>query len=117
MNQIRSPRDILKKPDWSNEDEEYTVLTLDQALKDNPSPINSLIYQNLDYVLSYPLTYKKTSPSKMDLFFMLRPQDYIANYVPEEHTKTYKVTPAYLTYEGMRQLDELEKEVEGQNAE
>lgn len=117
MNQIRSPRDILKKPDWSNEDEEYTVLTLDQALKDNPSPINSLIYQNLDYVLSYPLTYKKTSPSKMDLFFMLRPQDYIANYVPEEHTKTYKVTPAYLTYEGMRQLDEIEKEVEEQNAE
>ncbi|MBQ8130953.1 MAG: hypothetical protein IJ193_00515 [Bacilli bacterium] len=114
-NQIRSSRDILKKPDWSDEDPEYTILTLDQALKDNPSVINSLIYQNLGYVLSYPLTYKKSQPSKMDLFFMLRPQDYIANYVPEDHPKTYKVTPAYLTYEGMRKLDELEKEMSGKN--
>ena len=106
-NQIRSPRDVLKKPDWSNEDEKYTVLTLDQALKDNPSIINSLIYQNLDYVLSYPLSFQKTSPSKMDLFFMLRPQDYISDYVPEDHPVKHMVTPAYLTYEGMRKLDEL----------
>ena len=117
MNQIRSTRDVLKNPDWSNENEEYTILTLDQALKDNPSVINSLIYQNLDYVLSYPLTYKKTSPSKMDLFFMLRPQDYLANYVPEDHPQKYKVTPAYLTYEGMRKLDELEEEIKNKEEE
>ena len=99
MNQLRNPRNILRKPDWSNYDEEYTILTLDQALKDNPSVINSLIYQNLDYVLSYPLTYQKSDPSMMDLYFMLRPQEFIANYHHEEHPETFNVTPVYFTPE------------------
>ena len=96
MNQIRSPRDVLKKPEWENEEEEYTLLTLDQALKDNPSVVNSLIYQKLDYMLSYPLTFQKTDPSKMDLFFMPRPQDFIANYNPEKDPKKEMVTPLYI---------------------
>ena len=99
MNQLRNPRNILRKPDWSNYDEEYTILTLDQALKDNPSVINSLIYQNLDYVLTYPLTYQKSDPSMMDLYFMLRPQEFIANYHHEEHPETFNVTPVYFTPE------------------
>ena len=96
MNQIRSPRDILKKPNWENEEEEYTLLTLDQALKDNPSVVNSLIYQKLDYMLSYPLTFQKTQPSKMDLFFMPRPQDFISKNNPEKETKKEKITPIYV---------------------
>ena len=99
MNQIRSPRNILRKPDWSNCGEEYTILTLDQALKDNPSVIKSLIYQNLDYMLSYPLTYKKTDPSRMDLFFMLRPQEFIANYHHDEHPEKFMIKPIYFTPE------------------
>lgn len=79
MNQIRSSRSILKKPDWTKDDEDYVILTLDQALKTNPSVVISLLYQDLGYTLSYPLTYEKTAPSVMDLFFMTRPQNYIAN--------------------------------------
>ena len=106
MNQLRSPRNILRNPDWSNYDEEYTILTLDQALKDNPSVINSLIYQNLDYVLSYPLTYQKNDPSMMDLFFMLRPQEFIANYHHEEHPEEFKINPVYFTPEANNNEDE-----------
>lgn len=78
MNQIRSSKSILKNPDWTQDDVDYTILTLDQALKNNPSVVISLLYQDLGYTLSYPLTYKKTAPSIMDPFFMLKPQNYIA---------------------------------------
>lgn len=79
MNQIRSSKSILKNPDWSKEGQvDYTILTLDQALKNNPSVVISLLYQDLGYTLSYPLTYQKTTPSIMDPFFMIKPQNYIA---------------------------------------
>lgn len=74
MNQIRSIVSAIRKPNWENEDEDYTILTLDQALKDNPSIIISLLYQNLSYMLTYPLSYQKESASCMDPFFMLQPQ-------------------------------------------
>lgn len=80
MNQIRSSHSILKNPDWTKDDaeSEYTVLTLDQALKNNPSVVISLLYQDLGYTLSYPLTFQKSSPSIMDPFFMIKPQNYIS---------------------------------------
>lgn len=81
MNQIRSTRTRLRLPEWENPGEEYQILTLDQALKDNPSIINSLIYQKLNDALCYPLSFEKTQPSLMDLFFMERPQDFLSNHV------------------------------------
>ena len=73
-NQLRSTRDILKKPDWSYPNEEYQVLTLKQALSKNPSTIVSFNYANISKLLYSPLTYKKTSPSFLDLFYMEQPQ-------------------------------------------
>lgn len=81
MNQIRSIRTSLRRPNWEVPDEEYQILTLDRALKDNPNIIISLIYQDLGSMLTYPLSYKKTDPSKMDVFFMEKPQEYLSTKV------------------------------------
>lgn len=75
MNQIRSIRSMLRKPDWEVENEDYNLVSLDKALKDNPSVVVSLLYQNLAWMLSYPLTFQKELPSCMDLFFMKQPQN------------------------------------------
>lgn len=76
-NQIKSAYDRLKEPNWLNENEEYELLTLNEALTDNPSVINSLIYQKLAKTLYYPLTYRKTAPSIFDLFFMRKPKKFL----------------------------------------
>lgn len=76
-NQVKSAYDRLKEPDWSNPDEEYEILTLNEALTDNTSVINSLIYQKLAKTLYYPLTYKKTAPSIFDLLFMRKPKKFL----------------------------------------
>lgn len=83
MNQIRSTRTRLRLPEWEVPGEEYQILTLDQALKDNPSIINSLIYQKLNDALCYPLSFEKTNPSLMDLFFMEKPQDFLSTHIKE----------------------------------
>ena len=76
-NQIRSNYDRLKMPDWSNFNEPYEVLTLNEALTDNPSIVVSLTYQKLAQALYKPLTYKKTSPSVFDPFFMHKPEKFM----------------------------------------
>jgi len=78
-NQIRSDEDILDLPDWSNTDEPYQILTLNQALTDNPSVSISLMYQKLSRALYNPLTFRKNKPSFMDLFFMKQPQIYLSS--------------------------------------
>lgn len=79
MNQLRDINNILKKPDWSIPNEPYQLLTLDQALKDNPSIIISMLYKDLSTALYYPLSFKKHTSSKMDLFFMKQPQNFLAD--------------------------------------
>ena len=76
-NQIKSLNDRLKDPNWLNEDEPYELLTLNEALTDNPSVINSLVYQKLAKTLYYPLTFKKTAPSIFDPFFMRKPKKFL----------------------------------------
>lgn len=78
-NQIRAEEDILDLPDWSNTDEPYQILTLNQALTDNPSVSISLMYQKLSRALYNPLTFRKNKPSFMDLFFMKQPQIYLSS--------------------------------------
>lgn len=78
-NQIRRPDNILLTPDWSNENEEYKLITLNQALTDNPSITTSMQYQKLNKALYYPLSFKKNGKSFCDLLFMERPQDFINN--------------------------------------
>ena len=79
MNQIRNATNILEKPNWANPNEPYQLLTLDQALSNNPSITISLLYQNLDRVLYNPLSFKKTAPNPMDLFFMPQPQNFLGD--------------------------------------
>lgn len=72
-NQIRDINDRMKMPDWRNFNEPYEVLTLNEALTDNPSPIISFNYQNLNKALSNPKTYTKVKSSPFDPFYMHKP--------------------------------------------
>ena len=76
-NQIKSIYSRLKEPNWYNEEEPYEIITLNEALRDNVSVINSLTFQKLAKALYYPLTYKKKSPSIFDLFFMNKPKKFL----------------------------------------
>lgn len=79
MNQIRAIDDILDRPDWSDVSPEYQILTLNEALTNNPAVLISLSYQKVSRIFYTPLTFKKHKPSFMDLFFMERPQRIIRN--------------------------------------
>lgn len=79
MNQIRSLDNVLEKPKWEYPNEEYQILTMKQALDKNPSVIISLLNEKLEKMFYMPLTYKKTAPSFVDLFFMEQPQMFINN--------------------------------------
>ena len=80
-NQLRSKDDELEKPDWDYPDEEYELITLNQALTKNPSITVSLSYEKISRMLYNPLTYKKNGASFMDLFFCKQPQLYLSKNV------------------------------------
>lgn len=79
MDQIRDADNVLEKPDWSKKNAPYQLLTLNQSLLKNPSVTVTLLYQYLSKVLYNPLTFKKHAPSRLDLFFMKQPQQYLSN--------------------------------------
>lgn len=78
-NQIRNVNDILDKPEWEYENEEYNILSLAQALNRHPSITTSLSYEKIDKLLYNPLTFRKHAPSYLDLFFMEKPQEFLSN--------------------------------------
>lgn len=78
-NQIRDIDYILDNPRWEYPNEPCRIVTLDRALKDNPSVTITLSYQRLSKALYNPLTFKKRGVSFMDLFFMEQPQLYLQN--------------------------------------
>jgi len=78
-NQIVDPKNIYKKPNWNSPEVDYRMLTLNQALTNNPSVVISLLYKDLNKVLYNPLTYSKHAPSFFDLFLMVQPQKYISD--------------------------------------
>lgn len=90
MNQIRSLDNVLEKPDWSLPMAQYQILTMKQALDKNPSIIISLLNEKLEKMFYMPLTYKKTAPSFVDLFFMEQPQMFIDNPNMIDGTVEYK---------------------------
>lgn len=79
MNQIRALDNVLEKPHWEYPNEEYQILTMKQALDKNPSVVISLLNEKLEKMFYSPLTFKKTAPSFVDLFFMEQPQMFINN--------------------------------------
>lgn len=72
-NQLRSTEDILMKPDWGQTDAPYKLITLNDALTNNPSIIVTLMYQKIAKTLYNPLTFRKRGVSFLDLFFMAQP--------------------------------------------
>jgi hypothetical protein len=76
-NQLRNVDNILETPQWEYPNEQYQLLTLSQALSNNPSIIISLSYEGLSKMLYNPLTYRKNKPSFMDLFFMKSMPNYL----------------------------------------
>ena len=78
-NQLRSMDDILLKPEWEYPNANYSILTLNEALNNNPSITTTMSYQKLSKVFYSPLSYKKHGTSFLDLLFMERPQEFIQN--------------------------------------
>lgn len=79
MNQIRSADNILEHVDWTIPHAKYKILTLQQALLNNPSICITMLYQRLSKTLYSPLSFKKHGVSVVDLFFMKQPQQFIKN--------------------------------------
>lgn len=77
-NQCVNAESNLLKPEWEYKDEPYKMITLNEALRDNPSVTVSLMYEKIDKALYNPLTYKKDKPSSIDLFYMTHPQNYMS---------------------------------------
>ena len=78
-NQLRHPENILLQPEWDIKDAPYRLITLNRALTDNPSITVSMSYQKLSKVLYNPLSFNKTKPTFLDLFFHKRPQELMLN--------------------------------------
>ena len=95
MNQIRNALSTIRKPDWTNKNEPYQLLTLKKALLHNPSVTVSLLFKNLGSLLMSPLTYKKNAPSFMDVFFMREPQNFMSDThnIVDTGTKDEMVSP------------------------
>lgn len=83
MNQVRDPETIFGKPKWWNPNPSYQIITLNEALTNNPSITISLSYQRIKKALTTPLSFRKNGPSFIDLFFMENPQKVIYD-LPEE---------------------------------
>ena len=76
-NQIVSAHNRLEKPNWLNPDEEYEILTLNEALTDNPSIAITLLYQKLAKTLYSPMSFRKIQPSIFDPFFLRQPKKFL----------------------------------------
>lgn len=79
-NQIReglSEDKILETPHWEFDNANYALVNLDTALKNHPSITTTLEYQKVSKTLYTPLSYRKSAPSQMDLFFMNKPQEFM----------------------------------------
>ena len=85
-NQIVDP-ETYDKPNWSDINAKYSMITLNQALTNNKSIIVSMLYKNLHRVLYNPLSFTKNAPSFFDLFFMEQPQTYMNDdlVIDKEH--------------------------------
>ena len=74
MNQVKNPEALFETPNWRYANPQYTILSLNESINNNPSITISLSYQKIGKLFYAPLTYKKRGVSFMDLFFMLTPQ-------------------------------------------
>lgn len=104
MNQIRAVDDILSLPDWSKTNEQYQIITLENALTDNLSITVRLQAPKLKRTLIHPSNRKLSKPSNMDLFTMVHPQDFMTEDFKDstpEHERDRKVVTPIIFNESM----------------
>lgn len=82
--QCKSAESNLLEPDWTLKNATYRMISLNEALKDNPSVTVSLMYKDINKLLYYPLSFQKNAPSVLDLFYMTKPQNYMS--IKPEHS-------------------------------
>lgn len=95
MNQIRDIENKLKMPNWEIPNVPYQILSLDQALTNNPSIVITLLYKNLKATFTNPISFQKEAASRMDLFFMSQPQVFLNDKLKVED-KPIKTTPIFM---------------------
>lgn len=101
MNQIRNAQDILELPDWSKENEECQILTLNEALSNNRSISVRLQASKIAKSITHPENRRLHKASNMDLFYMEKPQEFmtdeyqVSTYKPKEIRESVKVNPIY----------------------
>lgn len=68
---IRSKKHPMERPDFRRFDamSDYVIYTMDKALRENPSPVLGLSFQELKKQLENPLTFVKNGESAFDNFF------------------------------------------------
>lgn len=89
-NQVIDPENVLKKPNWNDPKAQHKMITLNQALVNNPSVIISLLYKDLHKTLYNPLTFTKNAPSFFDLFFCEQPQNYMSQTLLTDDTSNIR---------------------------
>lgn len=69
---IRKKSNILEYPDWSRNGDpnDYTILSVDSGLRNNPSPLVSISYGYVRQQLVSPEFYEKNAPSHLDALFV-----------------------------------------------
>lgn len=76
-NQLRSAKNMLKMPAWEYDNPDYIPLSLKQSLRTNPSPVESLTYQDIPGQINNPFNYQKRKASILDLNIVKYPQKYL----------------------------------------
>lgn len=105
-NQLKSIEDVTKEPDWNIPDVPYQMVTMHKALIENASITTSMLYEQLPKALINPRSFKKTSPSINDLYFMTKPKQYM-EYVPKVERKRTRLF--YHVGPGSAELREVKK--------
>lgn len=89
-NQIRNVDDITDMPYWEYPGEPYKLLTLSQALTNNPNICTTMVYDSLPKTLVNPLSFTRKKASELDLFFMRQPQEEMNVQIEESSIKSDK---------------------------
>ena len=104
MNQIRAKDDILRLPEWAHRNEDYQILTLREALKNNRSISIRLQANQGVKTLIHPDNRKISEPSIMDLYAMEKPQDFMSGQIPMSYytliDEQTKLRPAIYFFTG-----------------
>lgn len=88
MNQIRAVDDILEMPDWTKENEDCQILTLNEALTNNRSISIRLQASKIARTITHPSNRLLHKTSNMDPYYMEKPQDFLTSEYVES---TYKL--------------------------